>query len=377
LGVYLPHFKGLTFDFDVPGYDLVITTYDDQYTLDAELMAIGNAWYPSRQAVSAGQFGEGFWHTLALGILGENDAEMAFSEGKSAELEAEWIDYISGPSLVGGGETKGMVEYLDDVLNPANANYGFIPFKNILGDYITQAEALDRYTNLKNFYTTYGHLWVGDGPLVLSGVDTAGKKLELDAFQDYQEDGSQWFFLLDPEPVSPPAHNGAWVDKVTVEIQDHLPAINMLQSDQLDVYAAGLADPDIYDTVIADPDLYLFMSYGLFDELTLNPSGPFFPGSGKLNPFALPAVREALNWAIDRSHIKNEIYGGFASERYTCVATISADYLFRYPALLEATEDEYRYDFEKADAAIEAAMLTIPGVTREGDGKYYYTAPAA
>jgi hypothetical protein len=369
LDVYLTHFKGVVFDFDQEGYDLVVTTYDDQFTLDAELMPLANSWYPSRQAVSAGQFGEASWPALALGILGEDGGTMTFSEGKSSEA-VEWTDYISGPSLAD------MADYLDDVLDSGNANYGFIPYENVLGDYVTQAEALTRYTNLKNFYDTYGHLWVGSGPYFLSDVDTVGKKLELDAFQSYPESGDRWFFLIDPEPVSPPAHDGAWVDKVTLEILDHLPAINSLQNDDLDVYAAGLADPDIYDTVMADPDLYLYMAYGLFDELTFNPSGPLFPGTGKVNPFAYPEIREALNMAIDRSHIKNEIFGGFATERYTTLSTISADYLFRYNELITQMESDYAYDFDAADAAIEAVMLAIPGVTRDTDGKYYYEPPA-
>jgi hypothetical protein len=84
-----------------------------------------------------------------------------------------------------------------------------------------------------------------------------------------------------------------------------------------------------------------------------------------------------MNWAIDRDYIVGNIYGGMAYARYTCVGTKTGDYINRYPALLAATEDEYQYDFDKADEAIEAAMLAIPGVTREGDGKYYYTEPAA
>jgi peptide/nickel transport system substrate-binding protein len=370
LDVYLTHFKGMVFNFTDPSYDLVVTTYDDQFTLDAELMPLVNSWYPSRQVVSAGQFGEASWPALALGILGEDGGTMTFSQGKSSEA-VEWTDYISGPSLAD------MADYLDDVLDAGNTTglYDYIPYKNVLGAYISAGEANARYTNLKSFYDTYEHLWVGSGPYFLSDVDTTAKVLVLDAFQNYAEDGDQWFFLMDPAPVSPPEHQGAWVDEVTLEILDHLPAINSLQDDDLDVYAAGLADPDIYDTVMADPDLYLYMAYGLFDELTLNPSGPLFLGTGKLNPFAYPEIREALNMAIDRSHIKNEIFGGFATERFTCVATISADYLFRYNELITQMESDYAYDFAAANATIYAAMMAINGTTCV-DGKYYYEQPA-
>jgi peptide/nickel transport system substrate-binding protein len=367
---FMEHFKGVEFNFTTPGYDLVVTTYDDLVQLDAELIVRGNSWFPTGPVIGGNNLGPWIWHNLALGILAERDLKLAFSQSKSEEKTIEWLSFISGPSL------SILSGYLTAVQTSGNPDYAYIPYKSVLGAYITQAEALQRYQNLKAFYNANGHFWVASGPLYLKAVDTTGKKLELDAFQNYPVDGSKWFFLLDPEPVNPPAHNGAWVDKVTIEIEaTHEAGISRLQSGDLDVYAAGLADADLFETVKADSNLHYYLSAGLFDELTFNPSGPFFPGTGKLNPFALPAVREALNWAIDRSYITGEIYGGMAYARYTCVGTKSGDYLNRYPALLAATEHDYQYDFDKADAAIETAMLTIPGVTREADGKYYYTEP--
>lgn len=369
LETFLTHFKGVEFDFDTPGYDLVVTTYDDLVLMDAELIARGNSWFPTGPMIGGNNLGPRIWHNLALGILAERDLQLAFSQSKSEEKDIEWLSFISGPSL------PILSDYLTDVQTSGNPDYAYIPYKDFLGAYITQAEALQRYQNLEAFYNANGHLWVATGPLYLKSVDTTGKKLELDAFQSYPDSGDMFLFLASPEPVNPPEHNGAWVDKVTLEIETHEAAISRLQSGQLDVYAAGLADADLFETVKADPDLHYYMSVGLFDELTFNPSGPFFPGTGKLNPFALPAVREAMNWAIDRSYIVGEIYGGMAYERYTCVSTISGDYTGRYPRLLAAAESEYAYDFDKADEAIEAAMLAIPGVTRDAAGKYWYEAP--
>jgi peptide/nickel transport system substrate-binding protein len=365
---FMEHFKGVEFSFTTSGYDLVVTTYDDLFQLDAELMARGNSWFPRGPVIGGNDYGPWIWHNLALGILAERDLKLAFSQSKSEEKTIEWLSFISGPSL---SELSG---YLDAVLTSGNPDYAYIPYKSVLGTYITQAEALQRYQNLKAFYNANGHLWVASGPFYLKAVDTTGKKLELNAFQNYPVDGSKWFFITGE--ADGPAHNGAWVDKVTVEIEaTHEAGIARLQSGDLDVYAAGLADADLYETVKADPDLHYYLSAGLFDELTFNPSGPFFPGTGKLNPFAIHAVREAMNWAVDRTHIVGEIYGGMAYARYTCVGTKSGDYINRYPSLFAGLEDEYAYDFDKADAAIEAAMLAIPGVTREGDGKYYYTEP--
>jgi len=367
-GAFMEHFKGVEFNFTTPGYDLVVTTYDDLVQLDAELVVRGNSWFPTGPVIGGNNLGPWIWHNLALGILAERDLKLAFSQSKSEEKTIEWLNFISGPSL------DVLSDYLTDVLTSGNPDYAYIPYKSFLGTYITQAEALQRYQNLKAFYNANGHFWVATGALYLTAVDTTGKKLELSAFQNYQVDGSKWFFLMGKS--AGPAHNGAWVDKVTVEIEaTHEAGITRLQNGDLDVYAAGLADADLFEVVKADSDLHYYLSAGLFDELTFNPSGPFFPGSGKLNPFALAAVREALNWAVDRDYIVGEIYGGMAYARYTCVGTKTGDYINRYPALLAAAEADYAYDFDKADEAIEAAMLTITGVTREADGKYYYTAP--
>jgi hypothetical protein len=374
---FMEHFKGVEFNFTAPGYDLVVTTYDDLLALDAELIARGNTWFPTGSMVGGQNLGPWIWHNLALGILAESELESAFSQSKATANSIEWISFISGPSLVGGGGTKGLVEYLDDVLDSGNANYGYIPYKNVLGGYVTQAQALTRYTNLKNWYSARGHLWVASGAFYLYSKDTTAKIMELRAFEDHPDNGSQWLFLLDPDPVTPPAHKGAWIDRVTIKvITDEAAAVSQLQSNTLDAYPAGVTDPDLFETVKGDPGLHYYLSAGLFDEITFNPSGPFFPGTGKLNPFAIPAIREAMNWAIDRSHIAGEIYGGMGFERYTCIGTKTGDYINRYPALMEATEDAYEYDFDKADVAIETAMLAIPGVTRAGDGKYYYEEPA-
>jgi len=365
---FMEHFKGVEFSFTTPGYDLVVTTYDNLFQLDAELMAGGNSWFPRGPHIGGNDLGPWIWHNLALGILAERDLKLAFSQSKSEAKSIEWLSFISGPSL------STLSGYLDAVLASGNPDYAYIPYKGVLGAYITQAEALQRYQNLKAFYNANGHFWVATGPFYLKAVDTTGKKLELNAFQNYPVDGSKWFFIMGKS--AGPAHNGAWVDKVTVEIEAvHEAGISRLQSGDLDVYAAGLADADLFETVKADSNLHYYLSAGLFDELTFNPSGPFFPGSGKLNPFAIHAVREAMNWAVDRDYIVGEIYGGMAYARYTCIGTKTGDYINRYPALMKQMESKYDYDFAKADAAIEAAMLAITGVTREGDGKYYYTAP--
>jgi len=367
---FMDHFKGVEFDFDEEGYDLVVTTYDDLWYMDAELIARGNSWFP------ATQYGPFVWHNIALGILAESNLELAFSQAKATANEIEWLSFISGPSLAK------LQSYLTKVLNPSDPLYGYVPYAEFLGDYIEQSEALARYNNLQTWKNSKGHFWVASGPFYLESVDTTGEVVHLKAFTAYPDDGSKWFFMVDADgkvpgqqvPVTPPEHNGAWADEVVLTIVPEDEAITRLLAGDINVYADALSDPDDFETVQSEPTLHYYLAAGLFDELTFNPVGPFFPATGKLNPFAIPAVREAMNWAIDRSYIVGEIYGGMAYERYTCVGTQTGDYINRYPDLFAEIEEEYAYDFHRADAAIEAAMLAINGVTREG-GKYYYTPP--
>jgi len=374
---FMTHFKGMTFNFTTPGYDLVVTTYDDLILMDAELLAMSNSWYP--WGTASGQ-GESLFDNVALGVLAETNHSSAFSLNKATNETIEWMSFIAGPSLVGSGTVKGLVQYLSqDVLNASSPNYGFIPYESFLGGYINQTVAVARYQNLQNFYTANGNMWVETGPYYLKHVDTTAKTIELDAFTSYPDSGSQFFFMMSPTPTGP-AHLGAWCDKITLEIEaDHTAAVNRLLSgagDHLDVYAAGLSDPTLKATCDANPDkVHYYLSAGLFDELTFNPVGPFFPATGKLNPFSFAAIREALNKAVDRSHIVGDIWGGLAYARYTCVGTQSGDYINRYPALLAATEATYAYNFAAANATIYAAMMAINGTTYTG-GKYYYESPS-
>ena len=361
---FMSHFKGFTFNFTAPGYDLVVTTYDDQFQLDAELMAFENQWFPT------GSYGPYAWHTLALGYLAERELQLAFSESKATAETIDQLGMISGPSLAI------LAAHLTNVQDSTpHADYRFLPYENVLGTYITDGEIDTRYSNLASWYASKGHFWVASGPYYLESADTVGDVVQLDRFGSYPDDGDEWFFLMDPEPVTPPSHTGGWVDTIVLEVLDELIAFSQLVSDDLDIFIHGESDADLFADVQAEAGLHYYLAYGLFDELTFNPSGPFFPNTGELNPFAIHAVRRALNFAIDRSYICGEIYGGMAAPRYTCVGTVTGDYVSRYPALFAATEAAFAHDFDAADDLIEAEMLAISGVTRHTDGLYYYLSP--
>jgi hypothetical protein len=358
---FMYYFKGLTFDFDVPGYGLVVTTYDDRWYLDAEwivgLSGPGYCWYP------VSDYGEYNVETLSLGILAESNNELAFSNAKAIDNEVEWMSYVGGPSLAV------LSDYLDDVLDSGNANYQYIPYEPTMGDYITANEAEDQYQKLKDFYDDRGHLWVGTGPYYLNTADISAKAIDLKKFAGYDLPGDMFLDYLNPVPEGPyPVVTGGWLDEITVTIEpDPAAATTELQNNQLDVYAYGIDDAGLFAAVQADSELAYYTNVISLNEFTFNWVKFFI--DGRLNPFGVPAVREALNKAIDRDYIAHDILGDLGVPRYTCVGTNSGDATTFAPELANVAAT-YAYDFDAADAGVEAAMLAV-NATRM-DGKYYY-----
>lgn len=173
--------------------------------------------------------------------------------------------------------------------------------------------------------------------------------------------------LVTPEPVD---RSGAWVDSVVVvEEPSADAAVNRLEVGDIDVYAYTVSNPEVAKKVADSPNLAFSRSFGSYNELTFNPSGPVFEATGKLNPFAVPAVREAMNWLIDRDYIAQEIMGGMAVPRWTPFNGASTDYA-RMADVARSLELKYAYNKEKADEVISAEMEKL-GATKV-DGKWQY-----
>jgi Predicted solute binding protein len=154
--------------------------------------------------------------------------------------------------------------------------------------------------------------------------------------------------LMSVVPVSAQqVPRGPWVDEVSFFIEiDEAKAVDMLLKGDMHVYFRDIRDPELFRRVRESPDLQYVFSYGLFFELTFNPVGPEFPATGKLNPFAVPRIREAMNYLVDRSYIASEIMGGMAVPRYTALTPAFPDYA-RYADVIRQIEKEYAYNFEK------------------------------
>ena len=164
---------------------------------------------------------------------------------------------------------------------------------------------------------------------------------------------------------------GAFLDEVVITRESSpAGAIQQLKNDALDLCAYGLTDAVLYEAVISDPNLTSVTSIGMFDEFTFNPVGPTFPATGKLNPFSDPQFREAMHWLIDREYIAEQIMGGLAVPRYTCLNPGRADAKERYSDLVAAIEADYGHNPGKARTVIMARMEALGAALDAGRWVY-------
>lgn len=151
---------------------------------------------------------------------------------------------------------------------------------------------------------------------------------------------------------------GAWVDEIiAVQEPSTDAAVLQLEIGGLDIYASTVSNPEIAARVDASPNLTGPRSFGSYTELTFNPAGPEFE-DGRLNPFAVPRIREAMNWLIDRDFIVQEIYGGLAVPKYFPITAAFPDYA-RLVDVVRALEIRYAHNPELAREVITEEMRAL------------------
>jgi peptide/nickel transport system substrate-binding protein len=168
-------------------------------------------------------------------------------------------------------------------------------------------------------------------------------------------------------PVS--TRTGGWLDTIVIiEEPSSDAAINRLDVGDIDVYAFTISNPEIAAKVEASENIDYYRSSGSYNELSFNPVGPVFE-NGLLNPFAVPAVREAMNYLIDREYITQEIMGGLGIPRWTALNKFSGDSAL-LAAEIRTLELKYSYDKDLAAELIGAEMEAL-GATQV-DGKWNF-----
>jgi peptide/nickel transport system substrate-binding protein len=162
---------------------LVVEYYSDAFQLDAENnVTNGRCGWPEYSQ------GQSAWHTLTLGIMAEGAQQLAFTTAKSQELGVEWTNYIGGPSL------DILYSFLLEAIDT-----NFMPYEPTFGEYVTAEEAAARYDNLGQFYTYFGHFWVGNGPLFMQAVYTTEKTVTLENFEMFPDLATKWSGFSEPK----------------------------------------------------------------------------------------------------------------------------------------------------------------------------------
>jgi peptide/nickel transport system substrate-binding protein len=185
IDAFVSHFKGVKIESTDP---LVITTYDDQYLLDAELMV--RTWYPG-YANQAFGYGAAPWQTIALGYraVASTDpaTQLAWTTDAAGAKKVEWLSLIAGPSLA---ILKGWLD--------TSVAENFIPYAPTMGQYVTADEATERWTNTQDWYKLQGHFWIGSGPFYLDKAFPVEKTLTLNRYQEYPDLASRWSIFGTP-----------------------------------------------------------------------------------------------------------------------------------------------------------------------------------
>jgi peptide/nickel transport system substrate-binding protein len=176
-----------------------------------------------------------------------------------------------------------------------------------------------------------------------------------------------------PEPPPLPGENvevgdrrGALVDEVVfTQESDIAKIVELIEGGSHQVFAQGITNATVFrrirDSARADHEI----SYGSTAELTVNPAGPMFL-DGRINPFYVPEIREALNWLVNRRYVAEELYGGLAVPRYLPLSTAFPDYA-RLADAARVLEIRYRYDPERARRVIHEEMKKL-GATLGQEG---------
>ncbi len=170
-----------------------------------------------------------------------------------------------------------------------------------------------------------------------------------------------------PEPVD---RMGGWMDMmIVVEEPNAEVAAARLDTGDIDIYSYTVADPNVFETVKANDKLVYTMAVGNYDTIMFNFVGPVFEGTGKLNPFAVEEIRQAMNLLIDRNYIVQEIVGGLGINKIVPMNSMFPDYA-RYADVAKELEAQYAYDPEKAVEIIAAEMEALGA--EMVDGKWQY-----
>ena len=150
---------------------------------------------------------------------------------------------------------------------------------------------------------------------------------------------------------------GGWLDTIVfVEEPNQDSAVARLAVEDIDMYADDIGGAAAVQAINNADNVTAVTQFGLFDEILFN--NGTCADEGILNPFQNQRIREAMNWAIDRDYVADELYSGLAVPKYTVIREASAD-RSRFAAEIRAIEAEYAYNLERAREVVNAEMEAL------------------
>jgi peptide/nickel transport system substrate-binding protein len=173
--------------------------------------------------------------------------------------------------------------------------------------------------------------------------------------------------IKDGSPSLATSRHGGWLDEVVMSVVSADTAISQISAGAIDIYASNLPG-NSYQAAI-DANLNTSRQYGMTYEITYNPAGPVFSGTGKLNPFASALIREASNRLYDRETINQEVYDGISFPRWLPLVSGFSDYA-RYVDIARALEAKYAYNVAAANAIITSEMEALGATMVAGKWNY-------
>ncbi|MCA9969460.1 MAG: hypothetical protein KC425_04545 [Anaerolineales bacterium] len=161
---------------------------------------------------------------------------------------------------------------------------------------------------------------------------------------------------------------GAWLDTIAfVEEPNQDAAVARLAAGDIDMYADDIGGSAAVEAIANAGNITAVTQYGLADEIFFNNGA--CADETLLNPFNNRAIREAMNWAIDRDYVADELYNGLAVPKYTTISEAGAD-RSRFAAEIRAIEAQYAYDFERARDIVTAEMEALGAELVDGIWTY-------
>jgi peptide/nickel transport system substrate-binding protein len=80
------------------------------------------------------------------------------------------------------------------------------------------------------------------------------------------------------------AGRGGYLDEIVFSVVDSGSAVTQIQAGAIDIYGDSMAANAL--PAVQEAGIQYTQQNGLIYELTFNPVGPTFPGTGELNPFS-------------------------------------------------------------------------------------------